>query len=114
MAQLDVLVCGHKVQRKDSKFPLPQPGILVWCVYCNKQSHMPFPLKLDDDGFPILGEWGWLCRSGCGRGNTGQDQTAAVRAGTRHYQFNPGHEIWLISPIGAVEGRWNYQGEMFG
>lgn len=112
MPQVLALTCGHEISVPE-KGKLPEPGVLVWCAACNRHAHRPFPLRTDADGFPMLDEWRWTCRA-CKAGKRhGSDRDAAIRAGTRHYRQNPSHEIWCVSPIGAVDGRWNYQGERF-
>ena len=89
---------------------MPEPGVLLFCVLCNGYSHLPFPLKKDVDGKPVIGEWRWHCRTngGCnsGRQLAGHSRENALYAGSRHSRMHPLHEVWLIDPEGRVAERW--------
>lgn len=103
-----LLACGHTIRLRPSHRPVP--GKLIFCMRCNGYSHLPFPLKRDVDGRPVLGEWRWKCMTGksCGGGQHGhgQSRSNALYAASRHSQNHPEHEVWLIDPHGRVTDRW--------
>lgn len=102
------LACGHIMRVRPSH--IPKPGVLMWCGRCRANTHMPFPLKLDVDGKPVLGDWSWKCLRGSncngGQHGHGSSETNARYAAGRHSRKYPTHEIWLISPRGIVVDRW--------
>jgi hypothetical protein len=102
------LNCGHPITF--SMVAMPQSGELVWCFKCDEYRHRPFPLETGADGMPVLREWEWKCATGrlcnCGVHKYGQDERGAYAGARKHSVNRPGHEVWVISPIGCVRDRW--------
>jgi hypothetical protein len=103
--------CEHVLVFKTSK--IPRCGVLIWCTWCMKYVHRPFPLLRDIDQAPKLDEWRWTCVSGCGTGMRKYGMSGereAIAAGTRHTVRYPGHEVWVVAPNGIVAQRWGSVG----
>jgi hypothetical protein len=113
--QTVTLACGHSYW--SYKTHTPDPGVIIWCVRCKKNTHRPFPMKLDSAGESIEGDWTWHCASngrcnGGGSHKTGLSAELAVHAARRHGRAHPEHEVWLVDPRGVVVERWGGQDEV--